>query len=257
MNAAANLTLGEQRKEALDLVEPGTAGRRQMHVPTRPAVKPVADGGGLVGCVVIDDQMHVKISRHGAPDLVEELAELDGAVAPVAFSDHSAGGNVEGGKQRGGAVTLVVVAAPRRLARTHRQHWLAPVERLDLRLLIDAKQDRMGWRRDVEANHIAHLGDKIRVGGQLEGLQSVRLQAEGAPNALHSGNRQATGTRHAARTPMRRIRRMALQGADDHRLDPGILDRARCAATRLIPQSIDSELNETSPPLADRGFVDP
>src|ERR1700686_4957396 len=135
MNATANLTLGEQRKEALDLVEPGTAGRRQMHMPTRPAVKPVADGGGLVGCVVIDDQMHVKISRHGGLDLVEELAELDGAVAPVAFSDHSAGGNVEGGKQRGGAVTLVVVAAPRRLGRAHRQAWVGPGRRPGLGIL--------------------------------------------------------------------------------------------------------------------------
>src|SRR5580658_4291519 len=104
MNATSDLTFGEQRKEALDLVEPGAAGRRQMHVPARPAVEPIADGGGLMGCVIVDDQMHVKIRRHGGLNLVEELAELYGAVASVAFADHPAGGDVEGGEQRSGAV---------------------------------------------------------------------------------------------------------------------------------------------------------
>src|SRR5215207_7862783 len=83
MNAASDLTFGEQRKKALDLVEPGAAGRGQMHVPARPAVEPIADGRSLVGCVVVDDQMHIKIGWHGGLDLVEELAELDGAVAPL------------------------------------------------------------------------------------------------------------------------------------------------------------------------------
>src|SRR5262245_1487758 len=33
--------------------------------------------------------------------------------------------------------------------------------------------------------HIAHLGHKVWIAGELEGLQPVRLQAEGAPDALH------------------------------------------------------------------------
>ena len=32
--------------------------------------------------------MHVEIRRNGGLDLVEKLAELRGAVAPVAFADH-------------------------------------------------------------------------------------------------------------------------------------------------------------------------
>src|SRR5215207_2506580 len=116
MNAASDLTFGEQRKKALDLVEPGAAGRGQMHVPARPAVEPIADGRSLVGCVVVDDQMHIKIGWHGGLDLVEELAELDGAVAPVAFADHPTGGDVESGEQGSGAMALVVVTATSRLA---------------------------------------------------------------------------------------------------------------------------------------------
>ena len=130
--------------------------------------------------------MHVEVGWHGRLDLIEELAELDGAMARIAFADHPSGGDVKGSEQRGGAMALVVVAAPRRLAGAHRQHGLAAVQRLDLRLLIDAKHDGVGRRRDVEADHIAHLGNEIRIAGEFESLKPVWLQAEGAPNALNA-----------------------------------------------------------------------
>jgi len=61
------------------------------------------------------------------------------------------GGDVESREQRDDAVALIVMAAPRRLTRAHRQHGLAPVERLDVRLLVDAKHGGVGRGRDVEA----------------------------------------------------------------------------------------------------------
>lgn len=114
----------------------------------------------------------------------------------------------------------------------------------------------MGRRRNVEANHIAHLGNEVRIGGELEGLQPVRLQAEGAPNPLHRRNRQAARSRHAARTPVRRIRRYAFERAHDHRLDAGVLDRPRRPAPGRIAQSIHAMLDKTSAPLADSGLID-
>ena len=60
-------------------------------------------------------------------------------MALVATADDPAGGDVEGGEQRGGAVALVIMAAPLGLARSHRQQRLGAVERLNLRLFIDAK----------------------------------------------------------------------------------------------------------------------
>ena len=78
MNASPELTIGEQGKEAFDLVEPGRTGRRQMHMPARSAYEPIADQRRLVGCVIVDDQVHVEIGRYGGLDLVEEFAELDG-----------------------------------------------------------------------------------------------------------------------------------------------------------------------------------
>ena len=79
--------------------------------------------------------------------------------------------------------------------------WRA-VERLDLALLVDAQDDGALRRRHVEPDDVAHLGDEVGIGGELEGLQPVRLQAEGPPDALHRRGRQAARLGHAARTPM-------------------------------------------------------
>src|SRR5947209_4870034 len=80
MNAAADLLLGQHGKEALDLVQPGTAGRGQMHMPARPLRQSIADQRGLVGGIVVPDQMHVEMAR-------------------VALADHRAGGDVQRGEQ--------------------------------------------------------------------------------------------------------------------------------------------------------------
>src|SRR3979411_937966 len=96
MNASPELTIGEEGKEAFDLVEPGRTGRRQMHMPARSAYEPIADQRRLVGCVIVDDQVHVEIGRDGGLDLVEEFAELDGAMARGELDAHPAGNEVVG-----------------------------------------------------------------------------------------------------------------------------------------------------------------
>jgi hypothetical protein len=44
--------------------------------------------------------------------------------------------------------------------------------------------------------------------------------------------------------------------ADDHRLDPGILDGTRRPRSRLVPKTFEPMLGEASPPLADRVGID-
>lgn len=56
--------------------------------------------------------MHVEVGWYGGFDLIEELAEFDGAMAGITLADHPAGSDVERGEQRGGAMTFVVMAAP-------------------------------------------------------------------------------------------------------------------------------------------------
>jgi hypothetical protein len=72
-----------------------------------------------VGGVFVRDEVDVEIVGDIGLDLIEELAELGGAMTAIAFADDAAGGDVEGGKQRDDAMTLVVVAPASRLTRPH------------------------------------------------------------------------------------------------------------------------------------------
>ena len=127
--------LSSKRAKKLDLIEPGRTGWRQMHVPARPSCQPVADQRRFVHGVIIHHEMDDEIARDSG-DLVEELAELRGAMASIAFADDPARRDIERGKQRCCAVAGEVVAVRCRLAGPHRQHGLASVERLYLGLLI-------------------------------------------------------------------------------------------------------------------------
>ncbi len=59
MGAAPNLPLGEQAKPALNQVEPGRVGGREVQVIAGAAGEPAADGWSLVGRVVVQHQVHL------------------------------------------------------------------------------------------------------------------------------------------------------------------------------------------------------
>ena len=67
MDAAPDLFVGQQPEPALDLVEPGGAGGCEMGQPARPFGEPVADRLGLVGPVVVHDDVDVEISQGRSP----------------------------------------------------------------------------------------------------------------------------------------------------------------------------------------------
>jgi hypothetical protein len=76
-------------------------------------------------------------------------------------------------------VTFVVVRHRPGTARLHRQTRLGAVERLDLALLIDREDDRMGGRIDVEAD------DVFEFSRRTSGAESVNCFARfgNRPNA--------------------------------------------------------------------------
>ena len=73
MDAALDLLVGEQREPAFDLIKPGGAGRRKMHVIARVAGEPGFDGRRLVGGVIVEHQMDVEIGRHRLLDRARKL----------------------------------------------------------------------------------------------------------------------------------------------------------------------------------------
>jgi len=105
MDAALDLLVGEESKPAFYLIEPGGAGRGEVEVIARVAGEPRFHGRGLVGGVIVEHQMDVEIGRPGLLDRGQELAEFDRAVTLVAAADDMAGGDIQSGEQRGGAVT--------------------------------------------------------------------------------------------------------------------------------------------------------
>src|SRR5580700_2369344 len=108
VNPAAQLPFGEQRKPALDQVEPGAAGRSEVQMEARMAQEPALDGRGLMGAVIIEDQVQLQFIRHRGVDGGKEAAKLDRAMALMELTDHGAGLSVERGEQVDGAVAQVV-----------------------------------------------------------------------------------------------------------------------------------------------------
>ena len=129
-----------------------------------------------------------------------------------------AGGHLEGGKQRRGAVALVVVAvAGQRPAVGQLQIALRPLQRLDRGLLVDADDDRVLGRRHVQPDHVGRLGGELGIVALAPGLAPVQvdlLRAQKAPDLLlvhvaQFGRDQRSGP---ARKPGRR---RAIQNRQD------------------------------------------
>src|SRR3990172_5196096 len=136
---AAQLLLGETGEPALDLVDPGRVGGREVHVEARVARQPAPDERCLVGPVVVDDQVHLQVGGDLGVDAPQELPELDRAVPAVRLADDLAAHDVERGEERGGAVATVVVAAPLGDAGSQGQGRLWAGEGLDLALIVCAR----------------------------------------------------------------------------------------------------------------------
>jgi hypothetical protein len=83
VGSASKFLVGEQSEPALDLVEPGGVGGGEVHVEAGVGGEPGDDGWGLVGAVVVADQVHVQVGGNLFVEFGEELFELGGAVAAV------------------------------------------------------------------------------------------------------------------------------------------------------------------------------
>src|SRR5215208_6234374 len=126
-----------------------------MKVEARVLHQPALNGRSLVSTEVVDDDMNFELLRHLLLDLAKEGSQVLGAVLCVALADHVAGSDVEGGKQVGRSVPDVVVRSTLGPTEVHGQDWLSPFKRLNLRLLVDTKDDRVVWRAHVEPDDVA------------------------------------------------------------------------------------------------------
>ncbi len=171
------------------------------------------------------------------------------------LGEHLAGSDVQCGVQVGGAVADVVVAAPLGHAGHQRQDRRASVERLDLRLLVDAEHDRGLRRVEVEADDVPDLVYELWIRGKLERLRLVRLEPERPPDPADRRLRHASGRRHRAGRPVGRAGRLLLERLHDHPPHVLVCDRARLARTRLVMQTTKAASGKPPPPFTDRVVV--
>lgn len=93
--------------------------------------------------------MHRFVLGNAAFDLVEKADEFLMPVALHVAPQHLAGQHVQRGKERCGAIALIIMGHRLAASLLQRQARLGAVKGLDLRLLIDAQHHRMGGRANV------------------------------------------------------------------------------------------------------------
>src|SRR3984957_13008258 len=122
----------------------------------------------LMGGVVVEDDVNYLASRNLDLDGIQETNELLMTMALHVATDDSAVEDVQRGEQGRGAVALVIVRHGAEPTLLQRQARLGAVEGLDLGLLVDRQHDGVGRRIDIESDHIAQLGDELRIVRELE-----------------------------------------------------------------------------------------
>src|SRR6202030_4844518 len=99
---------------------------------------------GACGGVVVEDRMDGLAGGDLTLDGVEETDELLMPMALHVAADHGSLEHVHRRKQRRRAIALVIMSHRSRPALLHRQAGLGSVERLDLALLVDGKDNSVG-----------------------------------------------------------------------------------------------------------------
>src|SRR5258708_26711160 len=100
----------------------------------------------FVGRIVVEDDVDSLLHWNRFLDGVEEADELLMTMALHTPADHLTFEHVEGSKERGGTVTLVVMGHGAGAALLHRQAWLGTVQPLELALLIAGQKPARGRR---------------------------------------------------------------------------------------------------------------
>ena len=134
-----------------------------MHVPARTRGQPCLDLRVLVAGIVIDDAVHVQIRWHGLVDRAQERQKFLMPMARLALGQDGAVEHIQCREQGCGAVPNVVVRDAFDVSKAHRQQRLSALQGLTLALLVNAKNQRVLRRIQVQTDDVAQLFDEQRV----------------------------------------------------------------------------------------------
>src|SRR5882672_2734170 len=151
--AAQNRPAGKNTEPRFNHVEPRCASRGEMKMYCRMSLQPRQHLWCFVGGGVVQDD--VQISSLMPP--VERLKKPQKICAGMgcrAFTHDRTGSNVQRGIQADQAISFVIVCLASWQPRPHGQYRLSSIERLNLSLLVDTENDRIGWRVQIQAYNI-------------------------------------------------------------------------------------------------------
>ena len=191
-----------------------------------------------MGGVVVHDDVDVQILGDAGADLLQEVRELLGPVAPAALADDEAGGDVGSGERWGRPVAPVVAGPPLGNAWAQRRHGPHTAGRPYPALPIDAEHHRPVRPRRIEVHDVADLVREIGIAGGLEGLRTVRLQPEGVPNVPDRGPRKAALPGHRADRPAGGVGRGRMERPPDDVRHPIIPDGPRESRPGFVRQPV-------------------
>lgn len=116
--------------------------------------QPPLDRGVFVGGLVVGDPRQGLVLRNLPINQPEEPPPFLVPMAGSAGGEQGALCNMESGKERSGAVALVVIGHRPAPTFLQREAGLRAIERLDLAFLIDGQDHRMLRRMQLESHHI-------------------------------------------------------------------------------------------------------
>ncbi len=167
-------------------------------------------------------------------------------------SDHSALGDVQRGEQVTGPVAFIVVGRSCRGGGQHRECRGGPVDRLDLRFLVDGEHHCCDRWVHVEADDVTDLLDQLRVGRHFEGVLDPRFQAERPPDLRDTLMADPVLLGEVAGGPVRSVLGCRFEGLDDDRFDGVVADLAWRPRSWGINEPVETVLSETVTPLRHR-----
>ena len=98
-----------------------------------------AHGLGLMGREIVGDDVNVSSFRLTGDDVAEEVDKGGAGVPRHRLADHLARLGIQRGEERQRAVPVILESVSLGASGRQRQHGIEPVERLNRRLLVDAK----------------------------------------------------------------------------------------------------------------------
>jgi len=212
-HATSDLLAGQFSEPAFDQIQPRATRRREVHMKTGMLLQPLFNMGMRMRSIVVQDQMEIQPPGRLAVDLTQKLQIFLVTMPRVTTANNRPLQDVQRREQRRRPVPLIVMGHRPTPAFLHRQPRLSPVQGLNLRLLINAQNQRFLGGIQVKPDHIGELLHKPSVFRQFKGLDSMRLKPMGFPDSGHGHVTHPDLLGQRPRAPMGGVRRTRMQGS--------------------------------------------